>query len=37
MGIEPDVCWGTGKPDAGDPVRLLRTRYRDAAELIKVR
>ena len=39
MGIEP-VRMSAGElesPDAGDPVRLLRTRYREAAELIKVR
>ena len=39
MGIEP-VRMSSGElesPDAGDPVRLIRTRYRDAAELIKVR
>ncbi len=39
MGIEP-VRMSAGElesPDAGDPVRLIRTRYREAAELIKVR
>lgn len=39
MGIEP-VRMSAGElesPDAGDPVRLLRTRYREAAELIRVR
>ncbi|AFY72666.1 ribulose bisphosphate carboxylase small subunit [Synechococcus sp. PCC 7502] len=39
MGIEP-VRMSAGElesPDAGDPVRLIRTRYREAADLIKVR
>jgi len=39
MGVEP-VRMSAGElesPDAGDPVRLLRLRYREAAELIKVR
>ena len=39
MGIEP-VRMSAGElesPDAGDPVRLIRMRYREAAELIKVR
>ncbi len=39
LGVEP-VRMSAGElesPDAGDPVRLLRTRYREAAELIKVR
>lgn len=39
MGVEP-VRMSAGElesPDAGDPVRLLRMRYREAAELIKVR
>ncbi len=39
MGVEP-VRMSAGElesPDAGDPVRLIRTRYREAAELIKVR
>lgn len=39
MGIEP-VRMSAGElesPDAGDPVRLIRLRYREAAELIKVR
>lgn len=39
LGIEP-VRMSAGElesPDAGDPVRLLKTRYREAAELIKVR
>lgn len=39
MGIEP-VRMSAGElesPDAGDPVRLLRARYREAAELIRVR
>lgn len=39
MGIEP-VRMSAGElesPDAGDPVRLIRTRYREAAEFIKVR
>ena len=39
MGVEP-VRMSAGElesPDAGDPVRLLRTRYREAADLIKVR
>ncbi len=39
MGIEP-VRMSAGElesPDAGDPVRLIRTRYREAAELIRVR
>jgi ribulose bisphosphate carboxylase small subunit len=39
MGIEP-VRMSAGElesPDAGDPVRLIRSRYREAADLIKVR
>jgi ribulose bisphosphate carboxylase small subunit len=39
MGIEP-VRMSAGElesPDAGDPVRLIRARYREAAEFIKVR
>ncbi|NET32559.1 MAG: AAA family ATPase [Cyanothece sp. SIO1E1] len=39
LGIEP-VRMSAGElesPDAGDPVRLIRMRYREAAELIKVR
>ncbi len=39
MGIEP-VRMSAGElesPDAGDPVRLIRMRYREAAELVKVR
>ncbi len=39
MGIEP-VRMSAGElesPDAGDPVRLIRMRYREAAELIRVR
>ncbi len=39
LGIEP-VRMSAGElesPDAGDPVRLIRTRYREAAEFIKVR
>jgi ribulose bisphosphate carboxylase small subunit len=39
MGIEP-VRMSAGElesPDAGDPVRLIRARYREAADLIKVR
>ena len=39
MGIEP-VRMSAGElesPDAGDPVRLIRMRYREAAELIAVR
>lgn len=39
MGIEP-VCMSGGElesPDAGDPARLIRMRYREAAELIRVR
>ncbi len=39
MGIEP-VRMSAGElesPDAGDPVRLIRSRYREAAEFIKVR
>jgi len=39
MGVEP-VRMSAGElesPDAGDPVRLLRLRYREAAELIRVR
>lgn len=39
LGIEP-VRMSAGElesPDAGDPVRLLKARYREAAELIKVR
>jgi ribulose bisphosphate carboxylase small subunit len=39
MGVEP-VRMSAGElesPDAGDPVRLIRLRYREAAELIKVR
>jgi SpoVK/Ycf46/Vps4 family AAA+-type ATPase len=39
MGIEP-VYVSAGElesPDAGDPARLLRLRYREAAELIRVR
>jgi ribulose bisphosphate carboxylase small subunit len=39
MGIEP-VRMSAGElesPDAGDPVRLIRTRYREASDLIKVR
>ena len=39
MGIEP-VRMSAGdleSPDAGDPVRLIRTRYREAAELSRVR
>jgi ribulose bisphosphate carboxylase small subunit len=39
MGIEP-IRMSAGElesPDAGDPVRLIRTRYREAAELVRVR
>ncbi len=39
MGIEP-VRMSAGElesPDAGDPVRLIRMRYREASELVKVR
>lgn len=39
MGIEP-IRMSAGElesPDAGDPVRLIRMRYREAAELVKVR
>jgi ribulose bisphosphate carboxylase small subunit len=39
MGIEP-VRMSAGElesPDAGDPVRLIRSRYREAGDLIKVR
>ena len=39
MGIDP-VRMSAGElesPDAGDPVRLIRMRYREAAELVKVR
>ena len=39
MGIEP-VRMSAGElesPDAGDPVRLIRMRYREAAELVRVR
>lgn len=39
MGIEP-VRMSSGElesPDAGDPVRLIRMRYREAAELVRVR
>jgi ribulose bisphosphate carboxylase small subunit len=39
MGIEP-VHMSAGElesPDAGDPARLIRLRYREAAELVKVR
>jgi ribulose bisphosphate carboxylase small subunit len=39
MGIEP-IRMSAGElesPDAGDPVRLIRSRYREAADLIKVR
>jgi ribulose bisphosphate carboxylase small subunit len=39
MGIDP-VRMSAGElesPDAGDPVRLIRTRYREAAELVRVR
>lgn len=39
MGIEPVHISGgeLESPDAGDPARLLRLRYREAAELIRVR
>nr|WP_019498615.1 AAA family ATPase [Pseudanabaena sp. PCC 6802] len=39
MGIEPVYMSGgeLESPDAGDPARLIRVRYREAAELIRVR
>lgn len=39
MGIEPVYMSGgeLESPDAGDPARLIRMRYREAAELVRVR